>query len=381
VSREGEKMSIETSFVSRHKYKILAIVISAIVIGSVAGTTIWIFSQQTTTTSLYCYHAGSLTEPYGQFTAEWSALNPGYTVYNAPFGSSTAIKQLTESAKPTDVIGSADYTLIQSMMMKNNTATAGAQVPIGENWTDWYIITSRNSMAIAYISANNPPYLSNLTDESMTWYEVLTNATVKIGRADPYQDPCGYRTLITWGLADDHYGTGDAINASFWAKDVLDANNPTQLNATPTAYQTVSKGAEVELISTLEAGAIDYLFIYTSVAKQHGLQYYDLPDYEDLSNQSKKTEYAAVTIQRWSTMDPGQRAADATGTAIVYGLTIPNHAPHETAAISYVKYMLSSPGVWIDNYQEPIFPYLASNTSALPEALRPFCINDTDFTW
>lgn len=376
-------MSLEKSFVRRHKYKILAITLSAIVIGSVTGTILFIFSQQTTTTALYCYHAGSLTEPYDQFATQWATLNPGYVVYNTPFGSSTAIKQLTEFAKPTDLIGSADYTLIQSMMMKQNPDVSGAQVAIGQNWTDWYIITSRNSMAIAYIAANNPPFLSEILDSTYTWYNVLTNASVKIGRADPYQDPCGYRTLLTWALADTYYGTGGIINASFWAKDVLDASNPTKFNATPTENQTLSKGAEVELISSLEAGVIDYLFIYTSVARQHGLEYIDIPDAVDLSNQSKKAVYNIAQVYRWSTMDPGKITSTPTvnGTAIVYGLTIPNGAPHKEAAEKYVKYMLSSPGVWIDNYQEPIWPYLASNTSALPTILRPYCVNDTDFTW
>ena len=64
-----KKMSLEISWFSRHKVKILAIVIAAIVTGSIVGIVVWVTTQQTTKTTLYCYHAGSLTEPYADYAA------------------------------------------------------------------------------------------------------------------------------------------------------------------------------------------------------------------------------------------------------------------------------------------------------------------------
>jgi len=136
---------------------------------------------------------------------------------------------------------------------------------------------------------------------------------------------------------------------------------------------------ETDLISTLQAGEIHYPFIYRSVALQHGLEYVALNDYMDLSNASKGDFYANVTIERVSTMIPGQNAGTKTAKPIVYGLTIPNTAPNPAVAISYVKFMLSTPGVWIDSYQIPVWPYLTNNVSLLPTALQPYCVNDPNY--
>jgi len=375
-------LSLEISFFSRHKYKILAIALSAIVIGSVTGTALWIYTQQTTKTTLYVYHAGSLAEPYGQFASWYTTINPQYAIYNAGFGSSVAISQCTVLGKPTDVIGSADFSLIVSEMME----IPNPEYP-GENFTEWYIITSKNSMALAYVAENSPPNVANLIDQSIPWYEILSWTNVTFGRADPAQDPCGYRTLMVWGLADDYYSgilggdwAADNINASLWAKDPVNPSNPSTTGYIGSGA-TVSANFEVELITYLEGGTIDYLFIYESVARQHGLDYYSFNDYLDLSNKSKGNFYANVTIQRWSTMQLGIYKGTTTAKAIVYGLTIPKHPEHYDAAVAYVKFMLSTPGVWFDNYQEVVWPYLTNNVNLLPEPLRVFCINDTDYPY
>ena len=254
------------------------------------------------------------------------------------------------------------------------------------NYSDWYIITSKNEMAIAYDATNSPPHLSDLTTGASKWYEVLNETDVTIGRADPYQDPCGYRTLMTWGLADEYvYGTlggnwtANHINQSFFNKDPL-------LGYTGTGANVV-KGKEVDLISTLQAGEIDYLFIYKSVALQQGLSYLALDPHMALNDSSLKGFYDNVTVHRISpllknsTTDEYLSTSDATASPIVYGLTIPNVAPHAAAATLYVKYMLSNPGVWIDNYQTPVWPYLTNNVSALPTELQPFCVQDPSYPY
>ncbi|MHA1786394.1 MAG: tungstate ABC transporter substrate-binding protein WtpA [Candidatus Helarchaeota archaeon] len=366
-------MSLKISWFSRHKIKILAIVLGIVLTGSIIGSIFWI-TQEQSKTALYCYHAGSLTVPFATYASMWQTLNPTYIIYNSPHGSATAIRQLTENGKPTDLIGSADYSLIISMMME-------VQVP-GQNYnySDWYIITCRNAMVIAYITANSPPWLDNLTRDTspQKWYEILNRTDVTIGRADPYQDPCGYRTLMVWGLADEYqYGLlnnqwdSNIINQSFYDKDPITGHSGEGTN--------LVKSKETDLISSLQAGEIDYLFIYRSIAKQHGLNYLSLDDHLDLSNESLSDFYANVTVNRKSPIIPGAQSSDIAAKPIVYGITIPNTAPHPEAAIQYVKFMLGSPGVWIDNYQEPVWPYLTNNVSLLPTQLQPYCINDPNY--
>lgn len=248
------------------------------------------------------------------------------------------------------------------------------------NYSSWYIKICKNAMAIAYIGAYNPPYLHNLTVEEadpdhMEWWDVLNQSGVTYGRADPYQDPCGYRTLMVWGLADDYYHgilendwDNDTINASMWRKDPY-------IMGYGGADKTVCKSKETDLISTLQGGEINYLFIYRSVALQHGLEYYRFNDYQDLSNASKEDFYANVTVSRISPLI-AEQDPDVTAKPIVYGITIPNTAPNFNAAVEYVKFILGSPGVWIQNYQIPIWPCLASNVSLLPIGLQDYCVDD-----
>ncbi|GAI80720.1 unnamed protein product, partial [marine sediment metagenome] len=66
-------------------------------------------------------------------------------------------------------------------------------------------------------------------------------------RSDPNQDPCGYRTLMVWQLAEDYY------------------NAPGLYDKLHGAAGELIRPKEVDLIALLESGDLDYAFEYSSV--------------------------------------------------------------------------------------------------------------------
>lgn len=356
---------LKLGFWEQYKTKILAIALIAIITVSV-GTVLLVITQQEQKTTLQVFHAGSLAEPFAEYAAIWTAANPEYIIDNEAYGSSEAINQIVQLERPCDVLGSADYKLIKTMMMNKEIP----DMP-GVNYSSWYIIFSLNEMIIAYIPSHNPPYINNITSGTTPWYEILNRTDVTFGRADPYQDPCGYRTLQVWGLADHFYNLSQVanpqdINISFFNKDpLMGYGGP---------GHTVCKAKEVDMIASLEAAEIDYLFIYRSVAIQHNLGFIEMDDHMNLANITLESYYNKVTVHRISPLIPGAVASDSKAITIQYGLTIPNNAPHMEDAIEYVKFMIGYPGLLVELGQPPYYPCYASNISKLPTELQPYCV-------
>ncbi|MHA1378935.1 MAG: substrate-binding domain-containing protein [Candidatus Helarchaeota archaeon] len=317
-------------------------------------------------TILQVFHAGSLTGPFSNYASIWTAMNPNQIIDNEGYGSATAIRQITELGRNADLVGSADYTLIEKMMMKEDIP--GTNI----NFADWFIIFARNRMVLAYVPENNPPFLADLISHKNNWWEILSLPQVTFARADPWQDPCGYRTLMVWALADQYYNltkneNPQLINITMFMKDpLMGYNGP---------GRTLVKGKEIDLVSSLKAREIDYLFIYESIAIQNKLAYYTFDDHIDLSNYSLESFYNKVKVNRISPLVPGKSSPPKQAKTIQYGLTIPNTAPHPLEALAYVSFILSHPEIFKGMGLQPYFPAFASDTTKIPGILRAFCID------
>jgi len=365
---------LKLSFWERHKTKILAIVTIALVVGTI-GIVFLVISLQQQKTTLVVFHAGSLTVPFEAYASMWTTMHPNIVISNQPYGSADAIRQITELNKPGDILGSADYKLIITMMMNKPIP----DMP-GYNYSSWYIIFARNEIIIAYNKALNPPWLDNLTSGKTPWYAILNRTDVTFGRSDPYQDPCGYYTLMVWGLADRFYNktpNSQVINESLFAKDPLAGYTAkgTPIGGYSGSGATKVKAKEVDMDALLDSGEIDYLFIYRSVAIQHNYGYIRLDQHINLGNFTYESFYNKVKVHRISPLLPGKADTDKKAATIQYGLTIPNNAPHPAEAIDYVKFILGYPGKLLELGQPAYYPAYASNVSKLPAALQPYCVN------
>ncbi len=285
---------------------------------------------------LLIFHAGSLTIPFAQISEEFNKLYPDVKILVEGAGSQTTIRKVTELGKRADIIGSADYTVIPKLMFPD--------------YADWYIIFARNQMVITY--TNKSQFKDDIN--SKNWYEILQRDGVKYGRSDPDQDPCGYRTLMVWQLAEDYYHKLGLYDKLY--------NGAGEL----------TRPKEVDLIALLETGDLDYAFEYLSVAVQHKLKYVALPTEINLSSENFKDFYAMAEVEI-SGKKPGQTITQR-GAPIIYAVTIPKNAPHPELAIAWVSFLLSRGGraIMEANGQPPIVPALTNDKTKLPDELRKY---------
>jgi len=282
------------------------------------------------------YHAGSLSIPFAQISQEFNQLYPDVEILAEGAGSQTTIRKVTELQKECGVIGSADYTLIPQLMFPE--------------YADWYIIFATNQMCIAYTDTSQ--FANEINGEN--WFEILQRDGVNYGRSDPDQDPCGYRTLMVWQLAEAYYGVSGIYDKLYEAEGDL------------------MRPKSVELIALLELGELDYAFEYSSVAAQHNLNYVALPPEINLSSEEFKDFYATAQVEI-SGKEPGTTITKK-GKPIVYGVTIPSNFTNQEMAITWVDFLLSEKGMAImeANGQPPITPGVTNDKSKLPEELRKY---------
>jgi len=308
--------------------------------------------------SILILHAGSLSIPFSHLADKFEE-EYGIVARREAAGSVATIKKVTELGKRADVVASADYSLIENMMEGSNTA-------------DYCIQFAANSMTIAY--TNKSLYHDEIN--SSNWYEILEKKNVRFGFSDPNKDPCGYRAIMSVKLADIYY------NRSIF-HELIERNTPIKGEENNGSYiiyvpdsidlssnkKVMMRDMEVNLIASLEAGEIDYLFIYRSVAIQHapsGVKFINLPPQIDLSQNKFADLYKKVSVR----FHDG-RSMEAK--PIVYGITIPKNAPHPDAAIKFLKMLLGEEGKKIleESGQIPISPK-CDNKDLLPPALKPY---------
>ncbi|HEX76456.1 MAG TPA: tungstate ABC transporter substrate-binding protein WtpA [Dehalococcoidia bacterium] len=290
--------------------------------------------------TLAIYHAGSLAVPFEDMATEFNKIYPNVNIERDSGGSRTEIRKITELGKIADILASADYALIPDMMYPE--------------FADWYIVFAHNKMVIAYTDT------SKFADEinKDNWHEVLTRDGVVYGHSDPNQDPCGYRTLMVWQLAEDYYKK-PGLYAGLDIDDIR---------------KNVTRPKSVDLIALLESGDMDYAFEYLSVAKQHDLKFVELPEEIDLSSVEFEDFYATAEVEVTGE-EPGTMTT-LTGMPIVYGLTIPKNASRPDLATAFLEFLLGKDGQVImeNNGQPPIVPAVTDDKSKLPSKLRDLCV-------
>jgi molybdate/tungstate transport system substrate-binding protein len=185
----------------------------------------------------------------------------------------------------------------------------------------WHALFARNRMVLAYT-----PHSRGAADITAdNWWAVLERSDVEVGRSDPAVDPSGYRTLLVWQLAARHYGLPDLPER--------------MLRAAP---ERNVRPREADQVALLEAGELDYVWTYESLARLMGLRFVRLPDDVDLGSPADSADYARV-----STRVPGARMGDTItlhGRPILFGVSVPTDAPHGRAGRNFVAFMLSPSG-------------------------------------
>jgi len=291
--------------------------------------------------TLIIFHAGSLTVPLDDLSRIFKKAHPNVTVRMESSGSRACARKVCDLKRECDVVVSADYKVIENLLIPE--------------YCDFNICFALNEMVIAFTDK------SRLADkiDANNWFDILLSDGVNVGRSDPNLDPCGYRTLMVFQLAEKHYGIP-------------------QLAQNLAAKDEYVRPKEVDLLSLLEIGEIDYLFIYRSVAKQHGLNMLPLPDRINLKKQSYSDFYRIATVT--VTGNDNNKVITRNGEPVVYSVTILRDAPNHDTAQIWVELLLSEEGrrIMESNGQPALHPAPTDGFEHLPANLKPLCISRQD---
>jgi molybdate/tungstate transport system substrate-binding protein len=285
---------------------------------------------------LIIFHAGSLSVPLKQIAKAYENKNPDTKIYLESAGSLVCARKVTELKKPCDILASSDYFVINELL-----------IPA---YASWSIRFATNEIVIAY--SEKSKYSNEINAEN--WIDVLQRKDVIYSRSDPDSDPCGYRTVFTFKLAEKYYSNSGL-------EEKMESKNREYI-----------RPKEVDLVALLETNAIDYMFQYKSVAIQHGFKYVSLPKEINLSDPSMNTIYSSVNTDVAGSK-PGTKMK-VTGDFINYSITILDGAPQKEESVNFLNFMLSTEGMNIFRMygQEPLVPLMAEPYVRLPAKLLKY---------
>ena len=255
---------------------------------------------------LVVFNAGSLARPM-RAALDTFAAHEGVRVEQESAGSLETARKLTELGKVPDLVALADAEVFPRYLMPGHV--------------DGYVEFARNRMVLAYTDRSR--FAAEIGPD--TWWRILLRPGVETGRSDPQLDPNGYRSILVWQLAEQHYREPGLAAR-------LEAASPPR-NVRP---------KEADLIGLLQAGEFDYIWSYESIARAIGLRYVQLPKAIDLSPPDSAGTYAraSITVR-------GARAGDSVtfrGAPIVYAFAVPREAPHAELAARFAAFLLSDAG-------------------------------------
>ncbi|MEN8222515.1 MAG: tungstate ABC transporter substrate-binding protein WtpA [Acidobacteriota bacterium] len=284
---------------------------------------------------LLVVHAGSLSIPFKEISEEFMKVYPEVEVMLESYGSRTAARQVSDLKREVDIVGSADSDVIRKLLYPE--------------FADFCIDFTTNEMVLVYTEKSR--FRDELNESN--WFDILMKDGVEYGHSDPNSDPCGYRSVLTVKLAENYYkkpGLYEKFRANTKKKNI--------------------RPKEVDLLAMLEAGELDYLFIYKSVAEQHKLKYLSLPPQVNLVSAKYSDLYSQVSI-RISGKKPGEKITKK-GAPMVYGITIPKSVKHKEWAVKFIEFILSDKGreIMKSNGQPVLRPPVIDNPEKAPVELR-----------
>jgi molybdate/tungstate transport system substrate-binding protein len=247
---------------------------------------------------------------------------------------------------------------------------------LGAEYPGWAVSFASDEMALAYTSASTTSSAaqavitaytaassSNSSSAWYTFFNELTNGSVKVGIGNPDLDPAGFRAWMTLQLAGIEYGNNGAGGSSYQQEFV---------NNVVTNSVEVNGSSAAALIPALATAQINFLFIYKSDVASNGMSLMQLPNPVNLGIATDNTFYSQATYNTSGGLE--------TGAAIALWLSVPKDSINPTGSVDFVIYT-------IENYQtvlasfglSPISParlYVDANATA-PAAITALVTSGT----
>ena len=278
------------------------------------------------------FNAGSLAAPFRDLLEAFGRANPDVQIIQESAGSLESARKITELGRVPDVLGVADVNVMSALIVPTHAT--------------WYAGFARNAMVLAYSDRSRAA--DSITGEN--WHEVLRRPGVRVGRSDPALDPNGYRTLMVYQLAERHYGEPGLAGHL--------------LEASPERYV---RPKEADLVALVQAGELDYVWSYRSLASTVGLRFLQLPAEVDLSDPGRADWYSQAQVTLPGASMEGSDSVTISGEPILYGVTVLREAPDPDLGLRFIRFLFSEEGRAIlerNGFLVPDEPFLAGQPPA-----------------
>lgn len=250
-------------------------------------------------------HAGALRKPMKECVHLFWERCPGVGV-KLDYAGSRACAQAFLAGKNADIIALADPHVFDDLLVPEHV--------------DVFFVFATDQMVLAYDEFSY--HSSNINHEN--WVDVLLQDDVSFARSDHNLDPCGYRALMVWQLAEKYYDKKDLFE---------------NLNQRCMPEQIYTKS--IDLCEALYEGRVDYAFIYSSEAEQFNFKHIKLPGRINLSNPVYAEYYAQATV---TVINSHGGVSLVRGAPIEFAVAIPKKSTNKKQAELFLKMLTSVEG-------------------------------------
>lgn len=285
------------------------------------------------------FHAASLSRSLSGLEEKVEARHEDLDLRLEPSGSQVAARKVSELNRRADLVFVADWRVIEELLVPGHA--------------EWQIQFAANELVLAH--AEHSPFTETISADN--WPELLLMPEVRLGRGDESTAPIGFQTLLLWELAEGNYGPGKV------GEDLAG-----RLKAKVKKEHVVPD--IMELVVQLQARAIDYAFVFRSIAEEHNLKVVRLPDTYNLGSPSMEHIYSKAAVP--VVLKTGAVPTRIKGAPIVYGVTIPKSAPNPAGARRVLEFLLGEEGRRILKRSgfRPLNPPRGLNSGRLPPTLK-----------
>ena len=327
------RRGVSTAIIAAIMIVVIAVSVAAYTVSTMSGKTTTVTSTKTATSTSISVSTSTLVStsvalaPLLSYSADAYAVeatallngfsqSTGVPVAPVKSGGSFADANQIAAGAPDDVFISVALSATSPTYLKN----------LSSNWaigfaSDQMVLAYSNSTqtsaVTSIVSLASTAEKSNATSDWNSFYTSLTPGSVKIGISNPVSDPAGLRGWLVLEAAGYLYSGG---NQQAYVNPLLqNKGNVTGTNA-------------AALVAPLQAGQIQFLFIYKSAAVTDKLGFLMLDSHVNLGSSNLSSFYSKFSYK--------DSAGTTKGAAIVLCITIPLSAVNTVEALEFVQYVV-----------------------------------------
>jgi molybdate/tungstate transport system substrate-binding protein len=226
---------------------------------------------------------------------------------------------------------------------------------LGSQSPGWGVAFASDQMSIGYSTGSGQPAgfqtiladyqaaaASNASADWKSFFSDLTSGSVKVGISNPNTDPAGYRAWIVLEAAGGFY----AGNQSYYVDRLIQSK------------ANLTGASAAALVAPLQAGQIQFLFMYKSAAISHGLTPMALPRHVNLGDPALGSYYSQFTY--------ALTAGVQRGGAILLFITVPKNSTETANALKFVVYVVQNSPQMSSFGLVPLAPPQLYNSTDVP---------------